>query len=199
MSMREQIVTVAEKLIRTEGLAHATTRSIAMHAGCSEGTIYRHFRSKEDVFIAVLTERLPKFSAVMKDITGSPGQGDVRGNISTLMRSALEFYQVTIPVNVAIFAEPQMLNQHRDWMQEHNVGPHRGIELLATYIEKEQALGRIGEAFSPIAAANLMLGSCYLRAYSKQFMDVAPRSDNKFIADTVSLLCQGMALPAARE
>src|SRR5437763_3197150 len=138
--MREQIVTVAEKLIRTEGLAHATTRSIAMHAGCSEGTIYRHFRSKEDVFIAVVQERLPKFAAVMKSVAGEPGTGEVRARLAALMRAALDFYQVTIPVNVAIFAEPQMLSQHRNWMQEHNVGPHRGVELLAEYIEKEQAI-----------------------------------------------------------
>jgi AcrR family transcriptional regulator len=192
VSMREQIVTVAEKIIRTDGLAHATTRSIAMHAGCSEGTIYRHFRSKEDVFIAVLTERLPKFATVMKSIASEPGQGDARGNLSAVMRSALEFYQVTIPVNVAIFAEPQMLSQHRNWMQEHNVGPHRGVELLAEYIAKEQASGRLSAAASPIAAASMMLGSCYLRAYSKQFADVTPRSDNKFISDTIALIFGGM-------
>jgi AcrR family transcriptional regulator len=195
--MREQIVTVAEKLIRTEGLAHATTRSIAMHAGCSEGTIYRHFRSKEDVFIAVVQERLPKFAAVMQSVAGEPGTGDVRARLSALMRAVLDFYQVTIPVNVAIFAEPQMLSQHRNWMQEHNVGPHRGVELVAEYIEKEQAIGRIRASASPSAAASVMLGSCYLRAYSKQFADVTPRSDNKFIADTIALLFQGMDAPAA--
>jgi AcrR family transcriptional regulator len=168
-----------------------------MHAGCSEGTIYRHFRSKEDVFIAVVTERLPKFAAVMKGVAGEPGTGDVRARLSALMRAALDFYQATIPVNVAIFAEPQMLSQHRNWMQEHNVGPHRGVELLAEYIEKEQAIGRVRASASPSAAASLMLGACYLRAYSKQFADVTPRSDNKFISDTIALLFQGMDAPAA--
>lgn len=163
-----------------------------MNAGCSEGTIYRHFRSKEDVFLAVLTERMPKFLTVMRGIADDAGAGDVRSNLSTVMKSALEFYQVTIPITVAIFAEPQLLTQHRSWMQENNVGPHRGIESLAEYIAKEQAAGRISAAITPVAAAGLMLGACYLRAYSKQFADVTPRSDNKFIADTITLLFQGM-------
>jgi AcrR family transcriptional regulator len=192
MSMRDQIVTAAEKLIRTEGLARATTRNIAAGAGCSEGTIYRHFRSQEDVFLAVLTERMPQFVTVMRGIAGDVGKGDVRNNLSAVMRSALEFYQATIPINVAIFAEPKILDRYRTWMREHNVGPHRGVEQLAGYLAKEQQAGRISGEISPPAAAGLLLGSCYLRAYSKQFAEVTPRSDNKFVSDTISLLFHGI-------
>lgn len=193
MSMRDQIVTAAERLIRTEGLARATTRNIAAVAGCSEGTIYRHFRSQEDVFLAVLTERMPQFITVMRGIVGEAGKGDNRSNLSAIMRSALEFYQETIPINVAIFAEPKILERYRTWMRENNVGPHRGIEQLADYLAKEQEAGRISREVSPPAAAGMLLGSCYLRAYSKQFAEVMPRSDNKFISDTVSLILQGIA------
>jgi AcrR family transcriptional regulator len=192
MSMRDQIVTAAEHLIRTEGLARATTRNIASVAGCSEGTIYRHFRSQEDVFLAVLTERMPEFVTVMRGITADAGRGDVRSNLSTIMRSALEFYQSTIPINVSIFAEPKILDRYRAWMRENNVGPHRGVEQLADYLTKEQEAGRISGEISPLAAAGLLLGYCYLRAYSKQFAEVTPRSDNKFISDTISLLFQGI-------
>ena len=196
MNMRDKIVTVAEKIIETDGLTHATTRRIATLAGCSEGTIYRHFRSKEDVFMAVLAERRPSFLAVMRVIPDNVGKGDVRSNLAAVMRSALDFFQVTIPMNSAIFAEPKLLSQHRTWMQENNVGPHRGVELLAEYIVKEQAWGRIDAGVTPVAASGLLLGACYLRAYSKQFAEVAPRSDSKFVSETVALLFQGMGSPA---
>jgi len=191
-SMRERIVTVAENLIRTEGLTHTTTRNIATGAGCSEGTIYRHFGSKEDVFLAVLTERMPQFLSLVRSIAEGGGREDLRTTLSAVMRSALEFYQVTIPITVAIFAEPRMLNQYRAWMRENNVGPQRGVELLADYLAKEQASGRISGQITPTAAAALLLGACYLRAYSRQFAEVTPRSDNKFVADTIGLLFQGM-------
>jgi hypothetical protein len=135
---------------------------------------------------------MPQFVTVMRGIAGDVGKGDVRNNLSAVMRSALEFYQATIPINVAIFAEPKILDRYRTWMRENNVGPHRGVEQLAGYLAKEQQAGRISGEISPPAAAGLLLGSCYLRAYSKQFAEVTPRSDNKFVSDTISLLFHGI-------
>jgi AcrR family transcriptional regulator len=190
--MRAQILTVAEELMRTDGLAHATTRSIAAHAGCSEGTIYRHFKSKEDIFLAVLSERMPDFLPMMRGISENVGRGSVGSRLGSVMRSALSFYKATIPITVSIFAEPQLLNQYRKWMNSNNVGPHRAVELLADYISREQAAGRVNPLVNALSAAETLLGACYLRAYSRQFAAVAPTSDNKFIADTIALLLRGM-------
>jgi len=196
--MREKILTVAAELLRTDGLAHTTTRSIAMHAGCSEGTIYRHFKSKEEVFLAVLSERMPEFIPLMRSISSQVREGDFSGNLASIMKSALDFYQATIPINAAIFAEPQLLNHYRNWMKANNVGPHRAVDLLADYITREQEAGRADREASPAAAAQLLLGSCYLRAYSRQFAAVVPASDNKFIADTIALLVRGMRPPPGK-
>jgi AcrR family transcriptional regulator len=192
MSMRAQILTVAEELIRTDGLAHATTRSIAAHAGCSEGTIYRHFKSKDEILLTVLAERMPEFLPIMHDIFDQAGKGNLSSQLTAIMKSALAFYKVLIPVIAATFAEPPLLNQYRMWMHGNNSAPHRAVELLAEYISREQALGRINQHISPLAAAEILLGSCYLRAYSRQFAAVTPTSDNKFISDTISVLFRGM-------
>lgn len=178
--------------MRTDGLAHATTRSIATHAGCSEGTIYRHFKSKEDIFLAVLSERMPEFLPMMRNISDQVGKGNINSQLTAIMKSALAFYKATIPITVSVFSEPQLLNQYRLWMNNNNVGPHRAVELLAEYISREQELGRVNQLVGPLAAAEALLGSCYLRAYSRQFAAVVPTSDNKFIADTISLLFRGM-------
>jgi AcrR family transcriptional regulator len=192
-SMREKILTVAEHLMRTEGLAHATTRRIATQAGCSEGTIYRHFKGKEEVFLAVLSERMPEFLPMMRSILEKVGKGDIGGNLATVMNAALAFYRATIPITAAIFAEPQLLDNYRAWMRDNRVGPNRAVELLADYIAGEQDAYRLARDINPVAAADALLGACYLRAYSGQFADMVPGTDSKFIADTVALFLRGMS------
>ena len=68
---RVRIVDAAHELMLTIGLARATTKEIAKAAGCSEAALYKHFASKEDLFVTVLKERLPKLGAA----GGGAGRG----------------------------------------------------------------------------------------------------------------------------
>jgi AcrR family transcriptional regulator len=51
---QEQIIEAAQKLILKNGSEHVTIRRIAKEVGISEGAIYRHFRSKSDIFSLLL-------------------------------------------------------------------------------------------------------------------------------------------------
>ncbi|RMH26595.1 MAG: TetR/AcrR family transcriptional regulator [Planctomycetota bacterium] len=51
---REQLLDVAETLFATQGYAGATTAQIAKAAGVTEPIIYRHFKSKRDLFVALI-------------------------------------------------------------------------------------------------------------------------------------------------
>jgi AcrR family transcriptional regulator len=58
------IVDAAYDLIAEQGYAATSMRQIADKAGLALGSIYNHFPSKEDVFVAVLQERHPIFQIV---------------------------------------------------------------------------------------------------------------------------------------
>jgi AcrR family transcriptional regulator len=51
---REQLLDVAAELFSTKGYAGATTAQIAKVAGITEPIIYRHFKSKRDLFVALI-------------------------------------------------------------------------------------------------------------------------------------------------
>jgi len=51
---REQLLDVAAQLFATKGYAGATTAQIAKMAGVTEPIIYRHFKSKRDLFVALI-------------------------------------------------------------------------------------------------------------------------------------------------
>jgi AcrR family transcriptional regulator len=52
---RNQIIQVAMDLFATKGFKGATTRAIASAAGVSEAIIFRHFKTKEDLYDAIIT------------------------------------------------------------------------------------------------------------------------------------------------
>lgn len=49
---RERLMRAAIGIVAKDGLAAATTAAIAAEAGVAEGTLYRHFESKDDLLVA---------------------------------------------------------------------------------------------------------------------------------------------------
>jgi AcrR family transcriptional regulator len=49
---RDRLIRASIGIVAREGLAAATTAAIAQKAGVAEGTLYRHFESKDDLLIA---------------------------------------------------------------------------------------------------------------------------------------------------
>lgn len=54
---REQLVAVATKLFARFGYSETTTAAIAEAAGVTEPILYRHFKNKQDLFVAI-TQRM---------------------------------------------------------------------------------------------------------------------------------------------
>lgn len=55
-STREKILEVALKLFSKKGFKETTIKDIAKEVGITEGAIYRHFSSKEEIINSLLTE-----------------------------------------------------------------------------------------------------------------------------------------------
>ncbi len=51
---KEVILEAAARLFAERGYARTSTLSLAQEAGVAEGTIFRHFKSKEELFIALV-------------------------------------------------------------------------------------------------------------------------------------------------
>jgi AcrR family transcriptional regulator len=169
-AMRERIIQAAESVMRTEGLARATTRQIALAAGCSEGTLYNYFDNKEELFLCVLRERMPSFVALMIGLPGRAGTETVQANLEAVAKAALVFYKQVVPMSASVFSEPEMLARHREGLRKTGVGPHRANEAVAAYLRAEQALGRVRRDVNAETVADLLLGACFQRAFYMELM-----------------------------
>ena len=195
MGTRERIVEAAERVVRERGLARTTTKEIARAAGYSEGTLYKHFESKEDLFLAVLAERLPSFVALVEELPERVGRGTVRETLEEVARNALTFYGGIVPMAASIFSEPRLLARHREGMHKRGAGPQMVNEALAAYLDAEKRLGRVREDADPEAATAMVLGACYQRAFFRNYLgeEVPAEREEDFVGGIVQSMMQSLS------
>ncbi|MEU9618612.1 MULTISPECIES: TetR/AcrR family transcriptional regulator [unclassified Streptomyces] len=193
---RVRIVEAAHQLMLTIGLARATTKEIARAAGCSEAALYKHFPSKEELFVAVLKERLPKLTPLLKRLIVSPGAGErtVEQNLTEIARQAALFYEQSFPIAASLYAEPRLRQRHNDAMRELGTGPHVPIRGLDAYLRSEQAAGRVRADADTYAAASLLLGACVQRAFAYDATESGgpPQSLDEFAASVAGTLMRSL-------
>ncbi|MEU3724999.1 TetR/AcrR family transcriptional regulator [Streptomyces sp. NPDC031705] len=165
----ERLLDAAEALMRTVGLANTTTKAIAREAGCSEAALYKHYANKEELFVRVLLERTPNAGPLMAALTAEPGGGGVEEALAGIARHASLFYAEAMPMAASLFAEPALLMRHREGIQEIGTGPHVVLDALEGRLRRELAAGRLRDGADPRAAAQLLLGACFQRAFFLHF------------------------------
>ncbi|QKW08572.1 TetR/AcrR family transcriptional regulator [Streptomyces sp. NA04227] len=192
---RLRILDAAHELMLRLGLARVTTKEIAKAAGCSEAALYKYFPSKEELFISVLTERLPRLGPLLDELVAAPPERSVEGNLIEIARQAALFYRQSFPIGASLYAQTQLRERHTEAMRALGAGPHRPIEGLAAYLGAEQRAGRIRPDADPHAAASLLLGACAHRAFVYDMTETGepPQSLDEFAAGLARTLLAGIA------
>jgi Transcriptional regulator len=182
-------------VMRTQGLAHATTKQIAKQAGYSEAALYKHFRDKTDLFLAVLSERVPTtLVALLGRLPGRAGQAEVRQTLVEVASAAIAFYRHNFPMAASVFAEPQLLAAHTKILRERGAGPAHIVDAVAGYLAAEQGLGRVQPSSDPHAAAALLVGACFQGAFLGYFAERPDDedADQRFAISLVDTLAIGL-------
>jgi AcrR family transcriptional regulator len=195
MNTRQQILAATERVIQEKGLARVTTREIAREAGCSEGTLYKHFVDKDALFLAVMRAYLPELVEVVQ--VEMAGKQTVQENLQAIVQAAISYYEKLLPLSISLFADFDLLARHRQWMHEQKAGPLNIYHRLAAYIQAEQELGRLKKDVQSFIIASALLGPCYQYVFVQYFdgSDPFPISSTKFVCGLVETLLSGIAQP----
>lgn len=189
---RQQILDAAQRLIEKEGFSRLTTIEVAREAGYAEGTIFKHFPRKDDLSLAVVLENAPRF----KDIVAGAqaGTGSVQKNLVDITLAALRFSEKLIPMAAALFADARLLTRQRQALKKTGQGPKEAFDLIATYILREQQLGRVSRRIAPLMVSSLLLGACFHRAFLRQALGkhLLPMKDAEFARTLVFTLLRGL-------
>lgn len=109
---RRRIVDAATRVFRAHGLAGARTSQIAEAADVNESALFRHFKSKEDIFLAAVFEPLEDVVVeVLVDIdriNGADEKTRMRTFLAEMERQLALAVDLTPLLGVGLFSDPQL-------------------------------------------------------------------------------------------
>jgi AcrR family transcriptional regulator len=162
---REAILAAALDLVSTDGLSRLTTREVARRAGVSEASVFYHYGDKVGLLQAVILAGLEPLKGLDADTlagrTGEPLEATLRQIATALER----FLDRTLPVVEAVQADSAIRAEFAARLAEQDLGPHRGVGLVAEHLAEMRQRGAVRPDADPDAAALLLFGSCFLRAW----------------------------------
>jgi len=87
-SARGRLLKEAARLFRDKGYERTTVRDLAAAVGIQSGSLFHHFRTKEEILKAVMVETIRLNTALMQAAADS--EESPRGKLRALVRSELE-------------------------------------------------------------------------------------------------------------
>jgi AcrR family transcriptional regulator len=90
INSRERILQAARDLFSEVGFSGASTRDIARMAAVNDATVYRHFSSKKDLFIAVLETELKQLNLRADLLLHVSNTGDLRSALRIIFELLTE-------------------------------------------------------------------------------------------------------------
>jgi hypothetical protein len=87
------------------------------------------------------------------------------------------------------------LARHREELRKRGAGPWMINETLASYLDAEERLGRVRKDADVEAAAAMVLGACYQRAFFRSYLgeDVPAEGEEGFVESIVQTLMPSLS------
>jgi AcrR family transcriptional regulator len=194
---REQILSVATRLFARQGFQGTTTKEIAQHAGVTEALIFRHFPSKEDLYWAVIEEKI-RGAASPRDrlrerlsVTGTDVDVLTGVAVDILERRAKDQTLSRLLLYSALENHRLSNRFFRSYAASH-------FEVLADHIRRRVADGAFRDV-DPLLAARSFLGMVIYHSWAQELF--GGKRYQKFSVQQVSktlvdIWLQGMLQPA---
>jgi AcrR family transcriptional regulator len=152
---RRQLVDVALRLFAENGYDATTTRQIAEAAGVAEGLIFRYFRSKQEILLAVLRRQHPVETLYQARAELEPLP--VREALTQLYLLVLEHLLRGRELNKVLFSVvAQLPAAHRQLKED----AREGSRFLSDFLRVRIARGEL-RPFDTQAAAHFFWGAGY--------------------------------------
>ncbi len=194
---REQILSVATRLFARQGFQGTTTKEIAQHAGVTEALIFRHFSSKEDLYWAVIEQKIRGAASPrerLRDLLSVAGS-----DVDVLTGVAADILERrTKDQTLSRLLLYSALENHRLSNRFFRTYAASHFEVLADHIRRRVAEGAFREV-DPLLAARGFLGMVIYHSWVQELF--GGKRYQKFSVQAVSrtlvdIWLQGMLQPA---
>jgi AcrR family transcriptional regulator len=181
---RRQIVDGARRVFLAQGFDAASMGEIARTAGVSKGTLYVYFKSKEELFAAIVQNECRAQGEQIFDL--DPQNHDVGAVLSRLANGYVNF--LVRPGTIAPFRTVIAIAERMPEIgrQFYETGPALGIAQLASYLKAQVATGVLAVEDCEVAAAQF-LESCQAMLFKPVLLNFGAPPDQAQIERVVTI------------
>jgi len=188
---RQEIIRAAMEVFARNGFGGSTTREIAKNAGISEAMIYSHFRNKQDLYTAIIDEKLQESEPLYYPLDAMRNKDDPRVFTTIVSNYLRRHSEDTTFMRLLLFSA---LEGH-ELASMFVAGPVRKyFEFLADYIGQ-----RIDEgAFKPVnkeITSRCLLGMVHYFVLLREILGddtLKPADLTEAVETIVKIFCQGI-------
>lgn len=154
----EKILAATRELLGEEGFGSLTVEGVAARAGVAKTTIYRRYRSRNDLALAVLLDMVGEVSTV-------PYRADSRTELVKLVDRTVELMGTTVMGRIMkglvseVAADPELALVYRERVVSHRLAD------VSALVERGIARGELRPGLDPEMVTDLLLGPIYYRFF----------------------------------
>ena len=184
---RMALIDYATEMFLELGYEKASMNNLVKLCGSSKSTLYKHFPSKEDLFIAVVDEELRGHLDAIDNL--NLADLDVEEALLRIAKAGIDAITNKESVNLCrlVYAEAERIPDVGEIYYEH--GPRRGIGGVEKYLSNMVSKSKIRCHDTTIAAEvfwGMLLHKPMLERYCGVKSDFTPRERNKYVNQMVS-------------
>jgi AcrR family transcriptional regulator len=162
---RTAIVQCAAEIFSQREFHEVLTDDIAQRLGIGKGTIYRYFKSKEELYLAAITEGLNGLSAAVTAVLRQ--DAPLETTIEAVVRTMIAYFWHQRDFFVLVHRiEPKLKAQERaDWQNRRN----EMVSMVRRVLERALARGEIGPLDTRLAVEvlfGMIRAACLYRSES---------------------------------
>lgn len=187
VSIRNEAVLEAARRVFLQHGYGVSTALVAREAGISEGSIFKHFKTKADLFRAAMEPENGE-PPWQQQLAESVGKGDIRKSLEQAGRQILERMRTLMPCIVMVRARGITLQGpcHR---AEETPAPLQHAQTLAGYFRAEMRQGRL-DMKSPEIQAHAFFGALCHYAFCETLFGHPPASPAAYVRTVVDNVMQ---------
>lgn len=146
LATREKLRSAALALFVEQGVAETTTRDLAAKAGIAEGTIYRHYQSKDDLVRDLFQGHYVEFGRALDRI-----QSETPGTVDAKLRAMIDYMCGLFDEDPTLYRF-LLLAQHTA-LPNIRTQPSSPLTIFSRLIQQAVARGELPEQDVTLAAA----------------------------------------------
>jgi AcrR family transcriptional regulator len=188
----EQILAAARAVFLEQGSA-ATTAEVAKRAGIAEGSIFKRYKTKGDLFEAAMKLELaePDWFLTLRAWKDAK---DPRETLHVAGLQMVAFFRHLLPTIMMRWSSGKLLGMP-DELKLPNAMPLRALKVLGDFFERQMSTGRM-RRHDPEIVARIFLGSIQSFVFFEILMrlqDQMPMPVETYLRGVINLLWKGSA------